>query len=192
MARPIQINGLRSSDGSAPGSTRAVRNPRPRRSIGPYVRIVAGCLTFGAAVAAGVWAYPRYLGGNKTCLLPTPSAPGAAITVGTPTDPRPVVYGQLAILEQAGNPLRFKVIPSDVEIRGVHYAGHLVGTAAIPEQGAFRILKVNGKSFPLHTTAIEGGCVNLRGPGKAILLFSGSFAPAVTLVLTPDQMKWFE
>jgi len=143
-----------------------------------------------AAVCA--WAYPRYLGGNKTCLLPTPSAPGAAITIGTAAEPMAVVYGQLAILEQAANPIRFRVIPSNIEIRGVYYAGRVYGAAAIPEQGGFRNLKVNDKSFPLHNTAIQAGCIDMRGPGKAILLFSNSFAPTLVLVLTPDQMKWFQ
>lgn len=151
-----------------------------------------GCLALAGVAAAGVWAYPRYLGGNKTCLLPTPSAPGAPVTIGTATEPRAVIYGQLAILEQTVNPIRFRVIPSEVEIRDVYFAGQLIGATAIPDQGAFRILKVNGKSFALHGNAIEGGCVNLRGPGKAILLFSGSLSPTVALVLTPDQMKWFQ
>ncbi len=151
-----------------------------------------GCLALAGAVAAGVWAYPRYLGGNKTCLLPSPTAPGTRVTIGTSGEPLAVVYGQLAILEQTTNPIRFRVIPSNIEIRDVHYAGQLIGATAIPEQGTFRILKVNGKSFPLHGTAIEGGCVNLRGPGKAILLFSNSFSPTAALVVTPDQMKWFE
>lgn len=164
-----------------------VRNPRKRN---PIFRWLVRGLGLGVVVAGvafvGVKLYPRYFGGEKVCLLPTP-APGPRITITTSTSPMPVIYGKIATLEVATNPIRYRVLPTEVEMRDVYYEGTVVGPAAVPQKGAFRILKVGEKYIPLRDNDIADGCVNLRGAGKTILLFSNSFSPTLTLVLTPDQ-----
>ena len=104
----------------------------------------------------------------------------------------PVVYGQLAILESATNPIRGKAIPSDVEMRDIHYDGEVFGQTAVPMHGAFRMLKVDGKSVPVRSGDIDAGCIDLRGLGKTNVLFSSSFSPTVTLAMTPEQAKRFQ
>jgi hypothetical protein len=167
------------SDSSAPASTRAAR--------GWFGRI-ALCAVVAGLGWGGYTGYMRYFGGNAVCLLPPVTAGGPTITVGTETIPETVVYGHVAMLEQQSNPIRFRVLPTEIEIRDVHYKGTVVDQSAIPSSGALRIVKVAGKSIALRDTAIHDGCISLRGLGQSILLFSSSFAPTTTLVLTPDQI----
>ena len=100
----------------------------------------------------------------------------------------PVIYGQIAQLEDATNPIRFKILPTEVEIRDVHYEGEVFGRSVVVRRGGFRILKIAGKPIAMRSSDIVDGCINLRGLGKTIVLFSGSFSPTVTLVLTPEQI----
>jgi hypothetical protein len=181
----------RSWGGPPAGSTRVDHRPQHGRSFFPDGRIILAVLFMCAAAGAGVWAYPRYFGGNRTCLLPVPTATGPAITIATPTFPMPVIYGRLALLESATYPMRFNVIPSEVELRDIHYEGQVFGQTALPMHGSVRIVKVDGKYVPIRDNEIKSGCIELRGLGKTIVLFSSSFSPTVTLVLTPEQMKQF-
>ena len=178
--------GVEPSWGSPPGAS--TQAPSRRRSFLPSLRVSMVLLVLCALAGAGFWAYPRYLGGNRTCLLPIQGATGTAIGIATPSLPMPVIYGQIAQLEDATNPIRFKILPTEVEIRDVHYEGEVFGRSVVVRRGGFRILKIAGKPIAMRSSDIVDGCMNLRGLGKTIVLFSGSFSPTATLVLTPEQI----
>ena len=151
---------------------------------GKFVGLFAICLIAGA----GVWAYPRYFGAGPACLLPKPGSEGPAVSIGTAAEPLRVIYGHLARLERAANPVRFSEILSDVELRGVHYDGGLYGQHVVPTRGSVASLKIDGKNIAIRNGTIDAGCIDIERAGKAILVFSGSLTPVATLVLTPEQM----
>ena len=186
--RHVQEGEKQSWSSDPADSTRTVRRPPGRFSL-PPAWLVLGGIVLCAVAGAAYWAYPRYLGGSRTCMLPTPTATGPAITIATATLPMPVIYGKLAILESATNPVRYRVLPTEVELRDIHYEGEVFGPTVLPKHGSLRIVKVDGKYIAIRNNEISAGCIELRGLGKTILLFSSSFSPTVTLVVTPEQMK---
>lgn len=77
-------------------------------------------------------------------------------------------------------------------MRDIHYDGEVFGQTAVPMHGAFRMLKVDGKSVPVRSGDIDAGCIELRGLGKTNVFFSSSFSPTIKLVMTPEQAKRFQ
>lgn len=152
------------------------------------MRILVLLVVLCVAASAGTWAYSRYYGVNRSCLLPEPAAGAPRISIGTPNAPMPVVYGWLARLDQAANPIRFSTTGTQVELRGVNFEGGVFGKQVVPAHGSVRTLTVDGKNVAILDGDIRGGCIDVKGLGKAIVLFSSSLSPTATIVLTEAQL----
>ena len=156
---------------------------------GCRMRILVGLLVLCVAAGAGGWAYFRNVGVNPSCLLPEPAAGAPRIGIGTPNTPMPVIYGRLARLNPTANPLRFSTIDTEIELREVHYDGGVFGKQVVPTHGSVKTMKVEGKSIAIRDGDIRGGCIDVKGLGKAIVVFSNSLSPTVTMVLTDAQLS---
>ena len=152
------------------------------------MRIWPLLMVLGVTVGAGAWGYSHYFGMNRSCLLPEPAAAAPHVTFGTPNTPMPVVYGWLARLTKATNPIRFDTIDTQVELRGVNYEGGLFGKQVVPTQGSVGSLNIDGKNIAILDGNIRGGCIDLKGLGKTIVLFSNSLSPTALIVLTEEQL----
>ena len=173
-------------------STRGVGAPS-RREQRPGPRssrkgAVIGALLIGCVAAISFWAYPRYLSGNKTCVLTMPVAASPSLAMGVPQTPIPLIPGQLARLDDPGNPLKFTALPRTVELRGVHYEGGSYGRFVVPASGAIAGIKIEGKDVRVRHQDIASGCLDVVGFGKILVLFTKSASPNAVVVMTQDQL----
>jgi hypothetical protein len=161
-----------------------------RRAAGVALkgRIAVAALLVCALAGAGAWAYPRYFGPGATCALPLPTAEVPHIGVGKPSAPLPVVPGWIAHLDRATNPILFKATRTPAELRGVNYEGGVFGQQVVPMHGSIKALAIDGKKFEIRNGSIESGCIDVKGLGKTIVLFSATPSPTATVVLTEAQM----